>query len=81
MSTFPLSVPRLLCCLESKPAQLADSPAIQSHLHLQVTMSQEQKPPFPPFTQETAQIKVKAAQDVWNTKYVCPSNLLAALTN
>ncbi|TQS33360.1 hypothetical protein Golomagni_06302 [Golovinomyces magnicellulatus] len=31
-------------------------------------MSQEQKPPCPPFTRETAQIKVKAAQDVWNTK-------------
>jgi hypothetical protein len=27
------------------------------------------KPPFPPFTLETAQIKVKAAQDLWNTKY------------
>lgn len=37
-------------------------------------MSQEQKPPFPPFTQETAQIKVKAAQDVWNTKYAYLSN-------
>ncbi|KAJ9155676.1 DUF1348-domain-containing protein [Pleurostoma richardsiae] len=28
----------------------------------------ESKPPFPPFTLETAQIKVKAAQDAWNTK-------------
>ena len=27
----------------------------------------ESKPPFPPFTLETAQIKVKAAQDAWNT--------------
>jgi nuclear transport factor 2 (NTF2) superfamily protein len=27
------------------------------------------RPPFPPFTLETAQIKVKAAQDAWNTKY------------
>ncbi|KAM3075905.1 hypothetical protein ACMFMG_006577 [Clarireedia jacksonii] len=26
------------------------------------------KPPLPPFTEETARIKVKAAQDVWNTK-------------
>jgi nuclear transport factor 2 (NTF2) superfamily protein len=26
------------------------------------------KPPFPPFTLETAKIKVKAAQDLWNTK-------------
>lgn len=26
------------------------------------------KPPFPPFTFETATIKVKAAQDMWNTK-------------
>ncbi|KAI0110999.1 DUF1348-domain-containing protein [Hypoxylon sp. NC0597] len=26
------------------------------------------KPPYPPFTAETAHIKVKAAQDAWNTK-------------
>ena len=26
------------------------------------------KPPLPPFTRETAQIKVKAAQDLWNTR-------------
>ncbi|KAJ3472769.1 hypothetical protein NLG97_g10730 [Lecanicillium saksenae] len=32
-------------------------------------MAQESKPPFPPFTLETAKIKVKAAQDAWNTKY------------
>ncbi|KAK3498276.1 hypothetical protein B0T13DRAFT_256527 [Neurospora crassa] len=31
-------------------------------------MTAESKPPFPPFTAETAQIKVKAAQDAWNTK-------------
>ncbi|KAM7205361.1 hypothetical protein V8F33_001192 [Rhypophila sp. PSN 637] len=31
-------------------------------------MATESKPPFPPFTLETAQIKVKAAQDAWNTK-------------
>ena len=28
------------------------------------------KPPLPPFTAETAQIKVKAAQDLWNTRFV-----------
>ena len=28
------------------------------------------KPPLPPFTKETAQIKVKAAQDLWNTRFV-----------
>jgi nuclear transport factor 2 (NTF2) superfamily protein len=33
-------------------------------------MSVESKPPFPPFTLETAQRKVKAAQDLWNTKYI-----------
>lgn len=27
----------------------------------------------PPFTEETAQKKVKAAQDLWNTKYVLSS--------
>ncbi|KAI2610452.1 DUF1348-domain-containing protein [Hypoxylon sp. NC1633] len=26
------------------------------------------RPPYPPFTAETAHIKVKAAQDAWNTK-------------
>ncbi|KAJ4154126.1 hypothetical protein LMH87_010589 [Akanthomyces muscarius] len=31
-------------------------------------MAEESKPPFPPFTLETAKIKVKAAQDAWNTK-------------
>ncbi|ATY59800.1 hypothetical protein CCM_03550 [Cordyceps militaris CM01] len=31
-------------------------------------MAEERKPPFPPFTLETAKIKVKAAQDAWNTK-------------
>ncbi|KAK4453367.1 hypothetical protein QBC34DRAFT_203808 [Podospora aff. communis PSN243] len=31
-------------------------------------MATESKPPFPPFTLETAQKKVKAAQDAWNTK-------------
>ncbi|NER13341.1 DUF1348 family protein [Leptobacterium flavescens] len=28
----------------------------------------EQKPPFPPFTEETAKQKVQAAEDAWNTK-------------
>ncbi|KAK3336671.1 hypothetical protein B0T19DRAFT_46445 [Cercophora scortea] len=31
-------------------------------------MATESKPPFPPFTLETAQKKVKAAQDAWNTR-------------
>jgi hypothetical protein len=28
----------------------------------------ETKPPLPPFTQETAQAKVQAAEDAWNTR-------------
>ena len=28
----------------------------------------EQRPPLPPFTQETAKQKVQAAQDAWNSK-------------
>ncbi|KAH9895525.1 DUF1348-domain-containing protein [Xylariomycetidae sp. FL2044] len=32
------------------------------------TQENQGKPPYPPFTAETAQIKVKAAQDAWNTK-------------
>ncbi|KAL2127956.1 hypothetical protein VTI74DRAFT_9933 [Chaetomium olivicolor] len=31
-------------------------------------MATESKPPFPPFTEETARQKVKAAQNAWNTK-------------
>lgn len=39
-------------------------------------MSSEQgKPPYPPFTEETARIKVKAAQDAWNTKSVTEATL------
>lgn len=38
-------------------------------LSSQLTMATATKPPVPPFTEETARIKVKAAQDVWNTKY------------
>ena len=30
-------------------------------------MADESRPPLPPFTLETAKIKVKAAQDAWNT--------------
>lgn len=32
------------------------------------TQTDAGKPPLPPFTRETAQIKVKAAQDLWNTR-------------
>ncbi len=28
----------------------------------------ETKPPLPPFTLETAKIKVQAAEDAWNTR-------------
>lgn len=31
-------------------------------------MSKETRPPYPPFTLESARKKVKAAQDAWNTK-------------
>ncbi|KAL2147058.1 hypothetical protein VTI28DRAFT_940 [Corynascus sepedonium] len=31
-------------------------------------MATDSKPPFPPFTEETARQKVKAAQAAWNTK-------------
>ncbi len=31
-------------------------------------MVSEIKPPVPPFTQETAGAKVKAAEDAWNTR-------------
>ena len=31
-------------------------------------MVSDTKPPLPPFTEETARAKVKAAQDAWNTR-------------
>lgn len=31
-------------------------------------MSTEQRPPLPPFTEETAKQKVQAAEDAWNTR-------------
>ena len=36
------------------------------------------RPPFPPFTAETAQMKVKAAEDAWNTRD--PARVAAAYT-
>jgi nuclear transport factor 2 (NTF2) superfamily protein len=36
------------------------------------------RPPFPPFSAETAQIKVKAAEDAWNTRD--PARVAAAYT-
>ena len=41
------------------------------------TMSErEAKPPFPPFTEDSARKKVKAAQDGWNTKCAFPPRSL-----
>jgi nuclear transport factor 2 (NTF2) superfamily protein len=31
-------------------------------------MQQQTRPPVPPFDEETARQKVKAAQDAWNTR-------------
>lgn len=31
-------------------------------------MANEQRPPLPPFNEQTARIKVQAAEDAWNTK-------------
>ena len=36
------------------------------------------RPPFPPFTAETAKIKVKAAEDAWNTRD--PARVASAYT-
>jgi nuclear transport factor 2 (NTF2) superfamily protein len=41
--------------------------------------STQGRPPFPPFTAETAQIKVKAAEDAWNTRE--PGRVAAAYTD
>lgn len=38
----------------------------------------ESRPPFPPFTEETARAKVKAAEDAWNTRD--PARVAAAYT-
>ncbi|PPQ80473.1 hypothetical protein CVT25_001786 [Psilocybe cyanescens] len=34
----------------------------------EVPQNQAGRPPYPPFTYETATVKVKAAQDLWNTR-------------
>jgi hypothetical protein len=49
------------------------SPVLQqkllyNHIRMASATKDAGKPPFPPFTLETAKIKVKAAQDLWNTK-------------
>ncbi len=36
------------------------------------------RPPLPPFTEETAKVKVKAAEDAWNTRD--PERVAAAYT-
>lgn len=41
-------------------------------------MMQEQKPPFPPFTEETAKQKVRMAENAWNTK--APEKVALAYT-
>ena len=33
-----------------------------------MSMSQNSRPPFPPFTHETATQKVRMAEDAWNTR-------------
>ncbi|PPQ85067.1 hypothetical protein CVT25_010175 [Psilocybe cyanescens] len=38
-----------------------------------VPQNQAGRPPSPPFTYETATVKVKAAQDLWNTRYTAES--------
>jgi nuclear transport factor 2 (NTF2) superfamily protein len=37
-------------------------------IRMMASSQADTKPPLPPFTRETAQIKVKAAQDLWNTR-------------
>jgi nuclear transport factor 2 (NTF2) superfamily protein len=38
----------------------------------------EQKPPFPPFTKETAKQKIQGAEDAWNSK--APEKISLAYT-
>jgi uncharacterized protein len=41
-------------------------------------MAENARPPLPPFSEETARIKVKAAEDAWNTRD--PARVAAAYT-
>lgn len=41
---------------------------LYNHIRMASTTQDAGKPPFPPFTLESAKIKVKAAQDLWNTR-------------
>lgn len=66
MKTFPLqSLAPLRNSLKQPPPKTS-----LRIIRTMATAESQGKPPYPPFTIETAQIKVKAAQDAWNTKYV-----------
>jgi uncharacterized protein len=41
---------------------------IAHEIILQIITTMETKPPLPPFTLETAKLKVQAAEDAWNTR-------------
>lgn len=46
-----------------------------------MTLAEEPRPPFPPFTEESAKEKVRKAEDAWNTrdpKRVAPAYTLAS---
>jgi len=58
---IPSRSPTSLICDEIQPSNLTCTLSEKA-------MADEAKPPCPPFTRETANQKVKMAQDVWNTK-------------
>jgi nuclear transport factor 2 (NTF2) superfamily protein len=43
-------------------------PCAQIVWYIKLNKTMEQKPPFPPFTEETAKLKVQMAEDAWNSK-------------
>jgi hypothetical protein len=67
---FKRTIPSTFSTISKITTPIARYTTLYSHNYIRMASTQTDagKPPFPPFTLETAQIKVKAAQDLWNTK-------------
>jgi hypothetical protein len=67
---FKRTFPHLSTIKYRLPISQHRNQLLHSYIRMASTTQDAGKPPFPPFALETAQIKVKAAQDLWNTRWV-----------
>jgi hypothetical protein len=67
-AVFKRSLPFTISSVSKRRSLVPQQKLLYNHIKMASTTKDAGKPPFPPFTLETAQIKVKAAQDLWNTK-------------